>query len=206
MIYSFKGIKPVIHPSAFVHPQATIIGDVLIGKDVYIAAGAVLRGDWGRISLADGCNIQDNCVVHVFPGKDTTFGENAHIGHAAIVHGAQIGRDTLIGMAAVILDNAVIGDGSIVGAGSVIKTAERIPPRSLVVGNPARIVKQVSDEMLAWKTKGTELYQQLARESHTVLEVCEPLREMPRDRPSSEELYAGLYEIWKAIDKQSKDK
>ncbi len=203
MIYSFKGIRPVIHPSAFVHPQATIIGDVLIGKDVYIAAGAVLRGDWGRITVADGSNIQDNCVVHVFPGKGTNFDENAHIGHGAIVHGAQIGRDTLIGMAAVILDNAHIGDGSIVGAGSVVKTGEQIPARSLVVGNPARIVKQVSDEMLFWKIKGTELYQQLARESHAALKPCEPLSEMPEDRPQAEELYAGLYEIWKAIEKQA---
>ncbi len=199
MIYAFKGIQPVIHPSAFVHPQATIIGDVIIGKDVYIAAGAVLRGDWGRITIADGCNIQDNCVVHVFPGKGTTFDENAHIGHGAIVHGANIGRDTLIGMLAVILDDAVIGEGCIIGAGSVVKTGEIIPPRSLAVGNPAKIVKKVSDKMLQWKIKGTELYQQLARESHTALQVCEPLQNIPANRPQPEELYGGLYEIWKHI-------
>ncbi|HHJ49771.1 MAG TPA: transferase hexapeptide repeat family protein [Phaeodactylibacter sp.] len=202
MIYSFKGIRPVIDPSAFIHPEATIIGDVVIGKDVYIGAGAVLRGDWGRISVADGCNIQDNCVVHVFPGKGTTFEENAHIGHGAIVHGAHVGKDVLVGMLAVILDEVVIGAGCIIGAGSVVKTAEQIPPRSLVVGNPARIVKEVSDEMLKWKTKGTELYQQLARDCHTDLQACEPLSAMPEDRPEPEELYGGLYEVWKVINQK----
>ena len=138
MIYSFKGIKPVIHESAFVHPQAAVTGDVIIGRDVYIGPGAAIRGDWGRIVIQDGCNVQENCTVHMFPGITITLQESAHIGHGAIIHGAQIGRNVLIGMNAVVMDNAQIGDESIVGALSFVKADAAFEKRSLIVGNPAK--------------------------------------------------------------------
>jgi phenylacetic acid degradation protein len=177
MYYEFNGIKPVVHPTAFVHPQAIVTGNVIIGKDVYIGPGCALRGDWGRIIISDGCNVQENCTVHMFPGVTVLLKEAAHIGHGAIIHGATIGRNCLVGMNAVIMDEAEIGDESIVGALCFIKQAEKIPPRSMVVGNPAKIIKQVSDEMLAWKTEGTKLYQQLPRQLYDSLKACEPLRE-----------------------------
>jgi phenylacetic acid degradation protein len=181
MIYSFKGIIPVIHISAFVHPQATVTGDVIIGKDVYIGPGAAIRGDWGRIVIEDGCNVQENCTIHMFPGVTVLLKEGAHIGHGAIIHGAVIGRNALIGMNSVILDNAEIGDGSIIGALSLIRSGEKIPPRSLAAGNPAKILKEVNDEMLEWKTAGTALYQALPGDMRTGWAPCEPLREPPAD-------------------------
>lgn len=183
MIYSFKGIKPVIHESAFIHPQAAVTGDVIIGKDVYVGPGAAIRGDWGRIVIEDGCNIQENCTIHMFPGITITLKESAHIGHGAIIHGAQIGKNVLVGMNAVVMDNAEIGDECIIGALSFIKAESKFDKRSLIVGNPAKSIKEVSDEMIAWKTKGTKLYQQLPRELHTTLEECEPLRTMEPNRP-----------------------
>ena len=197
MIYSFKGIKPVVDETAFVHPQAAVTGDVIIGKDVYIGPGAAIRGDWGRITIEDGCNVQENCTVHMFPGITVRLQEGAHVGHGAIIHGAQLGKNCMIGMNSVIMDEAEIGEGSIVGALSFVKARTIIPPRSLVVGNPAKVIKEVSDEMLAWKTKGTQLYQQLPGELHTHLEACEPLREMPADRPEQ----ANLYSTWEKIKK-----
>jgi phenylacetic acid degradation protein len=160
-VYSFDGSAPAIHPSAFVHPNATVTGEVTIGRDVYIGPGAVIRGDWGKILIADGCNVQENCVIHGFPGVTVRLERNAHIGHGAIIHGAHIGENVLIGMNAVIMDNAEIGDGSIVGALTFIPGEKKIPGRKVVVGNPARILKDVTDEMLQWKTKGTKLYQTL---------------------------------------------
>lgn len=198
MIYEFKGFKPVIHASSFIHPQATVIGNVVIGRDVYIAAGAVIRGDWGAIIIEDGCNVQENCVIHMFPGTTVTLKEAAHIGHGAVIHGATIGRNVLVGMNSVVMDEADIGQGSIIGALSFIKAKEKIPPRSLVVGNPARIIRQVSDEMLDWKTRGTELYQQLPKELYESLKPCEPLREMPVDRPKQ----AVLFETWQNLNKK----
>ena len=164
MIYAFKGIKPVVHESSFVHPQAAVTGDVIIGKNCYIGPGAALRGDWGRIILEDGCNVQENCTIHMFPGVTVLLKEGSHIGHGAIIHGSTIGKNCLVGMNAVIMDNVELGDESIVGALSFIKEGEKIPHRSVVVGNPAKIVKQVSDEMLQWKTEGTRIYQQLPGE------------------------------------------
>jgi phenylacetic acid degradation protein len=180
MFYEFNGIKPVAHPSAFVHPQAVVTGQVVIGKDVYIGPGAALRGDWGRIVIADGCNVQENCTIHMFPGVTVLLNESAHIGHGAIIHGATIGRNCLVGMNAVIMDEVELGDECIVGALAFIKQGEKIPPRSLVAGNPARIIRPVSDEMIAWKTEGTRLYQQLPRHCYDTLKPCEPLGE---DRP-----------------------
>ncbi len=197
MIYQFKGIKPVVHESSFVHPQAAVTGDVIIGKDCYIGPGAALRGDWGRIILEDGCNVQENCTVHMFPGVTVLLKEGSHIGHGAIIHGATIGKNCLVGMNTVIMDNAELGDESIVGALSFIKQGEKIPARSVVVGNPAKIVKQVSDEMLKWKTEGTKIYQQLPAECIATLKPCEPLREQT-DRPQSS---AATYKTWKETDR-----
>ncbi len=193
MIYEFKGLKPVIHESAFIHKTASVIGNVIIGKDVYVGPGAAIRGDWGQIVIEDGCNVQENCVIHIFPGVSLRLEEGAHIGHGAIIHGANIGRNCLVGMNSVLMDNVELGAESIVGALSFIKADTVIPPRSLVVGNPAKIIKEVSDEMIAWKTKGTGLYQQLPKECHETLKECEPLREPEADRPTQE----ALYKTWK---------
>ncbi len=182
MFFEFKGIKPVVASSSFVHPQATIIGDVIIGNNVFIGAGAVLRGDFGRIVIEDGCNVQENCVVHMFPGITVLLMNNAHIGHGAIIHGATIGRNCLVGMNAVIMDDVFIGNESIVGALTFVNTGMVIPERSLVVGNPARIIKQVSDEMLGWKTQGTEIYQKLADDCIAELTECIPLSEIEFQR------------------------
>ena len=189
MFYEFKGFKPVVHPSAFVHPLAAVTGNVTIGEDVYIGPGAAIRGDWGGIIIEDGCNVQENCTIHQFPGVMVYLEEGAHIGHGAIVHGARIGKNVLIGMNAVIMDEAHIGDGSIVGALAFVKAGMNIPSRSLVVGNPAKIIKKVSDEMLDWKTKGTDLYQQLPEELYESWKECEPLREQPKNPPKQETLY-----------------
>ncbi len=183
MIQSFKGMVPVVHPSSFVHPQAVVMGHVTIGRSCYIGPGAVLRGDWGAIEVADGCNIQENCVVHMFPGTTVRFGEEAHIGHGAIVHGAQVGADVLVGMHAVLMDDVVLGDGCIVGALSFLKAKSVWEPRSLVLGNPAQIKGQVSDEMLAHKKEGTALYRGLPAEMHASLIEVEPLPHDPGDRP-----------------------
>ena len=164
MFYSFKGFIPVVHPTAFVHPLAAVTGNVIIGKDVYIGPGAALRGDWGGIVIEDGCNVQENCTIHMFPGVTVTLKEGAHIGHGAIIHGSTIGRNVMIGMNSVIMDNVEIGDESIVGAMSFVKEDTKIPRRSLVVGNPGKVIKEVSDEMIAWKTKGTQLYQSLCHQ------------------------------------------
>jgi phenylacetic acid degradation protein len=164
MLYEFKGHRPAVDPSSFIHPQAVVTGNVSIGRNVYIGPGAAIRGDWGRIVIEDGCNVQESCTIHMFPGVTVWLKEGAHIGHGAIVHGAVIGRNCLIGMNSVIMDNVEIGDECIVGALSFIKAGEKIPGRSVVAGNPARILKEVSDEMLRWKTEGTALYQALPGE------------------------------------------
>lgn len=182
MFFEFNGIKPVVHPSSFVHPQATVTGNVIIGKDVYIGPGAALRGDWGEIIIEDGCNVQENCTVHMFPGVTVLLKEAAHIGHGAIIHGATIGKNCLVGMNAVILDEAELGDECIVGSLSFIKQGEKFPSRSLIVGNPAKIIKQVSDEMINWKTDGTKLYQQLPEQCIDTLKPCEPLSEQTQQQ------------------------
>ena len=189
MIYSFKEFIPVVHESSFVHPQATVTGDVIIGKNVYIGPGAALRGDWGKIIIEDGCNVQENCTIHMFPGITVFLREGAHIGHGAIIHGATIGRNSLIGMNAVIMDNAEIGEECIIGALTFIKAEEKIPPRSLVAGNPGKIIKAVSDEMIQWKTEGTRLYQSLPKQMFDHWKLCEPRREIEADRPEQESGY-----------------
>jgi len=189
MIYEFNGYKPVVHESSFVHPQAAVTGNVVIGRNVYVGPGAAIRGDWGEIIIEDGCNVQENCTIHMFPGVTVRLKEGAHIGHGAVIHGASIGKNSLIGMNAVIMDNAVIGDECIVGALTLIPADTVIPDRKVVVGSPARIAKDVSDDMIAWKTKGTALYQQLPAELYATLKPCEPLREIPQDRPKQQDVY-----------------
>jgi len=195
MIYKFKGFVPVVDESSFVHPQAAVTGNVIIGRNVYIGPGAAIRGDWGGIHIKDGCNIQENCTIHMFPGVTVVLEESAHIGHGAIIHGARIGRNCMVGMNAVIMDNVELGDECIVGALSFVKANEKIASRSLVVGNPAKVLKQVSDEMIAWKTKGTQLYQTLPEDCQQHLEVTEALREVPDNRPTQESLYKTWNEI-----------
>src|SRR5690554_4439131 len=191
-IFEFNGFKPVVHPSSFVHPNATVTGNVIIGKDVYIGPGAAIRGDWGKIVIKDGCNVQENCTIHMFPGTTITLHEGAHIGHGAIVHGGIIGANSLIGMNTVIMDDAVIGEECIIGALSFVPAKMNIPKRSLVVGNPARVIKEVSQEMIDWKTKGTALYQALPKKCYATLKPCEPLTAEEENRPSrSEERRVG---------------
>lgn len=194
MIYEFNGYKPVIDPSSFVHKEATIIGNVIIGKKVYIGPGASIRGDWGKITVKDGCNVQDNCTIHIFPGKDVILQENAHIGHGAIIHGANIGKNTLVGMNSVIMDDCNIGDECIIGALCFIKGEMNIPNRKIVVGNPAIIKGEVPDEMISWKTKGTELYQDLPNECYTLMKECKPLKEIEKNRKEKQK---NIFKTWK---------
>lgn len=195
MIYSFKGFVPVVHETSFVHPLAAVTGNVIIGRHCYIGPGAALRGDWGAIILEDGCNVQENCTLHMFPGTTVLLKEAGHIGHGAVIHGATIGKNCLIGMNSVVMDHVVLGDECIVGALSFIKEGDVFEPRSLIVGNPAKKIKEVSDEMIAWKTKGTQLYQLLPEEMQQEWLACGPLRELPADRPIQEQ----LYENWKKL-------
>ena len=188
-VFAFDDFVPVIHESAFVHPNATVTGNVVIGRDVYVGPGAAIRGDWGGIVIEDGCNVQESCTIHMFPGVTVVLERAAHVGHGAIVHGARIGENALIGMNAVIMDNANVGAGSIVGALCFVPSGMDIPPRSVVVGNPAKIVKEVSDEMLAWKSEGTALYQALPAQLRGTLRACEPLRELPPERHIQQQSY-----------------
>jgi phenylacetic acid degradation protein len=197
MIYKFKNHIPIIHESSFIHPQAAVTGNVIIGKNCYIGPGAAIRGDWGEIILEDGVNVQENCTVHMFPGKSIVLKKGAHVGHGAIIHGANLGENCLIGMNSVIMDGAEIGSECIIGALAFVKAETKIPKRSLVVGNPAKIIKQVSDEMIEWKTAGTKLYQQLPADCHESLMEVEPLREIPKNRPKQEDFYRTLNEFIK---------
>jgi len=193
MIYSFKGFIPVIHESSFIHPQAAVTGNVVIGKNCYIGPGAAIRGDWGKIVIEDGCNVQEHCTIHMFPGVTVHLKEYAHIGHGAIIHGAAIGKNCMVGMNSVIMDDVELGDESIVGALTFIKEGEIIPSRSIVAGNPGKIIKEVTDEMIVWKTKGTELYQLLSKEMHEHFQHAEPLKEVP---PNQAEQHSD-YKPWK---------
>lgn len=183
MIYSFNGYTPVVKESSFVHPLAAVTGNVFIGEKVYVGPGAAIRGDWGEIIIEDGCNVQENCTIHVFPGKSVVLKEASHIGHGAVIHGGQIGKNSLIGMNSVVMDDAVVGDECIVGALCFIKGEMQIANRKLVVGNPAIIKGDISDEMIVWKSEGTKIYQQLPDDCHKTLKECEPLREIPKNRP-----------------------
>ena len=184
MIYEFDGFVPVIDESSFIHPQANVTGNVIIGKDVYVGPGAVIRGDWGKVIIEDGCNVQENCVIHMFPGTTTTLKKGAHLGHGCVIHGAYIGENTLVGMNAVIMDEAKIGKECIVGALSFVAAKTTTQNRKIIAGNPAKEIKDVSDKMLNWKTEGTKLYQQLPKQCKSMLKACEPLREIEKNRPN----------------------
>jgi len=195
MIYQFKEYIPVVHESSFIHPQAAVTGNVIIGRDVYIGPGAAIRGDWGAIIIEDGCNVQENCTIHMFPGVTVILKEGAHIGHGAVIHGAVIGRNCLVGMNSVIMDHVELGDECIVGALSLVKADETFESRSLIVGNPAKKIKDVSDEMIRWKTEGTRLYQSLPKEMQAYREPVEPLREVPKNLPEQQNSYRTWNEL-----------
>ena len=201
MIYEFNGMRPSIHESAFVHQTASVIGNVQIGKDVYIGPGAAIRGDWGRIVIEDGCNVQENCTIHMFPGTTVWLHKGAHVGHGAIIHGAVLQENCMIGMNAVVMDDAEVGAESIVGALCFVPAEMKIPSRKIVVGNPAKIIKDVSDDMIAWKTEGTKLYQALPKESHQTLKKLELEDVLSADSISTNDPYngkqKGLFETWK---------
>ena len=193
MIFEFKGNKPVIDPSSFIHPQANVTGDVIIGKNVYIGPGATIRADFGKVIIKDGANVQENCTIHMFPGVTVTINKGAHLGHGCIVHGATIGYNSMIGMNAVILDDAIIGDECIVGALTLVNSEMVVPNRKIVVGNPGKIIKDVSDEMIAWKTEGTKIYQSLPKDCHASLKETVPLIEMKKKGGN----HYGKYKTWK---------
>ena len=197
MIYSFKGHIPVVHASSFVHPLAAVTGNVIIGENCYIGPGAAIRGDWGEIILEDGVNVQENCTVHMFPGKSIVLQQGAHVGHGAIIHGANLGRNTMVGMNSVIMDGAVIAQDCIVGAMAFVNADSVFAPRQLIVGNPAKAIKEVSEQMLAWKTAGTKLYQNLPKDCLQTLKEVSPLRTIPKDRPQQEDFYKTLSELKK---------
>ncbi|MFV3073509.1 phenylacetic acid degradation protein PaaY [Niveispirillum fermenti] len=181
--YRFDGLVPVVDPTAFVHPTASLIGDVIIGPRCYIGPGAALRGDFGRLVVENGANVQDNCVMHSFPGADCVVEQDGHVGHGAVLHGCRVGRNALVGMNAVVMDGAVIGAESLVAAMSFVKAGMVVPARTLVAGSPARVMRDLTEKEIAWKSHGTAEYQELARRCHETLAEVEPLREMEKDRP-----------------------
>ena len=191
-VYSLEGITPVVHPDAFVHETAVLIGDVIIGADCYIGPNASLRGDFSRIIVERGGNVQDTCVMHSFPGKDCIVESDGHIGHGAVLHGCRIGSNALIGMNAVVMDDVLIGESSIVAASAFVSAKFKCPPRSLVVGAPAKIKRELSDEEIEWKTRGTQEYQQLAKRCIASLVRTEALCETETNRPR---MNAGEYEF-----------
>lgn len=181
--YSFDGLVPVVDPAAFVHPTACLIGDVIIAAGCYIGPGASLRGDFGRLIVEAGANVQDNCVMHSFPGADAVVEQDGHIGHGAVLHGCRIGRNALVGMNAVVMDGAVVGEEALVAAMSFVKAGMMVPPRTLVAGTPARVVRDLTDKERAWKTKGTAEYQELARRCLATMQEVTPLTAPEPDRP-----------------------
>lgn len=182
-VYAIDGIVPVVDPTGFVHPTAVLIGDVIVGAGCYVGPCASLRGDFGRLVLEPGANLQDTCVMHGFPGTDTVVGEDGHIGHGAVLHGCKVGRNALIGMNAVIMDNAVIGESAMVAACAFVRAGVEIPARSLAAGMPARVIRNLSDEEIAWKIAGTHTYQDLTRRCLATLVECAPRAAAEPDRP-----------------------
>ena len=185
-VYAIDGIIPVVDPTAYVHPSAVLIGDVIVGPGCYVGPCASLRGDFGRLILEAGANLQDTCVMHGFPGTDTVVEENGHIGHGAVLHGCRVGRNALVGMNAVIMDNAVIGEAAIVAASAFVKAGQEIPARTLAAGMPAKVVRELSEEEIAWKSEGTKTYQDLTRRSLATLVECAPLSAPEANRPRIE--------------------
>jgi phenylacetic acid degradation protein len=181
--YAIEGVIPVVHPTAYVHPSAVLIGDVVVGPDCYVGPCACLRGDFGRIVLERGANVQDTCVVHGFPDHDTVVEENGHIGHGAVLHSCVVRRDALVGMNAVVMDEAEVGAATIVAACAFVPAGMKLPPRSLVAGMPAKVRRELSDEEVAWKRAGTLTYQELTRRSLASLVEVAPLPSLDADRP-----------------------
>ena len=182
-VYAFEGLVPAVHPTAFVHPSAVLVGDVIVAERCYVGPCAVMRGDFGRIELRAGANLQDNCVVHSLPDFDCVLEDDAHIGHGAIIHGCHIGRDALVGMNAVVMDKATVGEQAIVAAMAFVKAGGSVPPRTLVAGTPARVVRPLTEADLAWKKMGTAQYHELARRSLAGLRAVAPLQAPEPDRP-----------------------
>lgn len=191
-VYRLEGITPVVHPEAFVHETAVLIGDVLVGAGCYIGPHASLRGDFGRIVVERGANVQDTCVMHSFPGKDCVVERDGHIGHGAVLHGCRVGANAMVGMNAVVMDDAVIGESSIVAAAAFVPAGFECPPRSLVMGVPARVKRALSEREIEWKTRGTLEYQQLAVRCRTSLELTEAL---PEAEPGRRRIDTGEYEF-----------
>ncbi len=190
--YQIDGVTPVVHPSAYVHPTAVLIGDVHIGPDCYIGPCASLRGDFGRIVMEQGANLQDTCVVHAFPGRDAVIRRNGHIGHGAVLHGCLIEEDAMVGMNSVVMDEAVIAARSIVGAAAFVKAGFSCEPASLIVGSPAKVLRQLSAKEVSWKLRGTQEYQALTKRSLETMQACAPLTEVDVDRP---QLQIGEYDL-----------
>lgn len=182
-IFTFQGMTPVIDPTAFVYPTATLIGDVIIGPGVFVGPGASLRGDFGRLILEEGSNFQDNCVMHGFPSRDTVIAKDGHVGHGAIIHGANVGRNALVGMNAVVLDYADVGEEAMVAAGAVVRGGTIIPRRTLWAGIPAKQIKEMSDSDIAHKAQGTRDYQALAQLCRQHLSATPALSTIEQDRP-----------------------
>ncbi len=199
-IYEFEGFVPVIHESSFIHPQAVVTGNVTIGRDVYIGPGAAVRGDWGGIIIEDGCNVQENCTLHMFPGVTVWLRKDSHIGHGAVIHGADIGENVMVGMNSVIMDNVVIGANSIIGALTFVPADMKIPEGKVVVGNPAKIIKEASPEMIAWKSEGTRLYQMLPEQCRKTLHSVATLREAPEGVQPQMKTYKPLNSIKRGSD------
>jgi len=196
-VFEYDGYVPVIDQTAYIHPNANVIGNVVIGRDVYIGPGAAIRGDIGEIIIEDGCNVQENCIIHMFPGITVVLESDAHIGHGAIIHGARIGRNVLVGMNAVVMDDAIVGENSIIGALCFVPSGMQIPANKVVVGNPAKIVKDASEEMVKWKHEGTLLYQKIAKTGIASLQACEPLRDASKRKQKQETDYL----IWQKVKK-----
>lgn len=182
MVYAIDGLVPVVDPTAYVHPSAVLIGDVIIGAGVYIGPCASLRGDFGRLVVKAGANVQDGCVMHGFPGTDTVVEEEGHIGHGAVLHGCTIGRNVLVGMNAVVMDNAVIGESAIIAASAFVKAGMEIPARTLAAGVPAKVMRDLTEQEMRWKVEGTQVYQELNRRSRTSMQLVRPLSEVESDR------------------------
>ncbi|MFM2185462.1 MAG: transferase hexapeptide repeat family protein [Burkholderiaceae bacterium] len=194
--YALDGLVPVVHPTAFVHPSAELIGDVWVGANCYIGPLASLRGDFGRIVVHDGANVQDTCVMHAFPGKDCVVEVEGHIGHGAVLHGCTVGRNALVGMNAVVMDEVEVGESSIVAAAAFVRAGMKVPPRSLLVGSPARVVRELSEDEVRWKNQGTKVYQALARRCRASLVPTQALTEADpaRQRFTPAQLTAGVSE------------
>ena len=181
-VYAIDGIVPVVDPTAYVHPSAVLIGDVIVGPGCYVGPCASLRGDFGRLILEAGANLQDTCVMHGFPGTDTVVEENGHVGHGAVLHGCRIGRNALVGMNAVVMDNAIIGEESIVAAMSFVKAGMIVAPRSMVVGTPAKVLRSLTDDEIKWKSSGTGQYHELAVRSMQTMREVDALTQVEANR------------------------